>query len=271
MLLRAIGAYLAETNKFGCNQKKLELFCEDHFLRTKALDEVVKLIQQLIHIANSVFGLDMNLKTDIRPPSKKDESLLRQIILSGYIDCVAKLDESTVSGHGKHAIPTYQTMWSIPAEHYVIHPSSCLYRERPAPKWIIYDEVQGKQETYGPDGELLLLRSNSLNESTRMFLKGVTIINDLWLVKQTPSFIHSGKILDQPEPKYYAEFDQVKGFISPTFGTKMWQLPFCEKVLEGKESYGWFAKALLEGEIFFGSSKNKPDNIFFHLKVYTSF
>ena len=92
MILRAIGTYLAESNKRGTNTKSLEAFCLDHFLRPKAMDEVVKLIQQLVNIANSVFGLKLSLVSGVSPPSKKHESLLRQVILSGYIDCVARLD-----------------------------------------------------------------------------------------------------------------------------------------------------------------------------------
>ena len=173
-----------------------------------------------------------------------------------------------MSGHGKNSIPTYQTIWSTKNEHYIIHPSSCLYRERPAPKWLVFDELQGKQETYGPDGELLTLRSNSLDGTERKFLKGITVISETWLAKQAPAMVFNGKILEQPEPRYNTVTDQVQGFISPSFGSKMWPLPMCEKTLaDGKDACVWFAKSLLDGDVFFGSSKSKADNIFLALKV----
>lgn len=261
-MLKAIGAYLSQP------PSNLPEFCASHYLREKQMDEVSKLIQQLGNISKTVFKIDLDLKKILRPPTEKEESLLRQIILSGYVDCIARLDPDHVAGYGKHALPVYQTIWSLPTEQFVIHASSSIFRERPSPKWIVFDQIQGKQEMYGADGTLLELRSK--DGFDRRFLKNITIIKDSWILNQVPSSTNEGKMLDQPEPRYHPESDSVKGFIAPTLGPKCWPLPMTEKVLGvGKEASSWFAKSLLEGQVDFGINKSK--NPFFILLVNSVF
>ncbi|KAJ3258708.1 ATP-dependent RNA helicase dhx37 [Boothiomyces macroporosus] len=258
MLLRAIGAYIAESKKSA----NLEKFCEANYLRPKAMDETVKLMKQLMNIAKSCFKFPSELDITLAPPTAKQEALVRQALLTGYVDCVAKLDEKE-SGFGKHAVPCYSTIWSLPNEQFVIHPSSCIFRNRPAPKWIIYDQVQGKQQIFGPDGELLQLRDKSQNIEKR-WLKGVTVINEKWLFNQAKNLLNHGSFLDQPEPKYVKKRDCVQAYITPTFGPKLWQLPITEIDVEDTNfSACWFAKALLEGVVDFGLPQSK--NAFYKL------
>ncbi|KAJ3347434.1 ATP-dependent RNA helicase dhx37 [Kappamyces sp. JEL0680] len=246
MMLRAVGAYLGQ---MALGPAELEEFCTAHFLRSKAMDEVVKLIQQLTNIAKSTFDIPLEFGFRLAPPDRTQETLLRQVILSGYVDCVAKLDETRMAGYGKHAIPAYQTIWSNQNEQFIIHNSSCLFRDRPAPKWIVYDQVQARREMFGPDAQKLELRQSS-DGIERKFLKGITVIQDTWLVKQGSTLTNFGRFLDQPEPRYSATADVVQGYVAPTFGPKLWELPLSERVLtDGKEATGWFAKALLEGQI----------------------
>ncbi len=262
MMLRAIGAY---TSQISLTPHELDSFCESHFLRAKAMDEVVKLIQQLTNIAKMAFSLPIAFDFKMKPTTLRDETLLRQVLLSGYVDCVAKLDEEHLAGHGKHALPAYETVWSNSKEQFIIHNSSCIFRNRPPPKWIIYDQVQAKQEIFGADAQKLELRVSS-DGIERKFLKGVTMIQEGWLFEQCPSFVSDGKLLEQPEPKYFEGDDAIKGYIAPTFGAKLWQLPITDRTLEdGKESAGYFAKAILEGKVDIGSGKIK--NIFCLLSV----
>lgn len=162
--------------------------------------------------------------------------------MTGYIDCVAKLDENTQSGHGKHAVPSYETEWSNNNENFVIHPSSSIYRHRPAPKYIIYETVQSRQELMSISNEKLDLRE--IKGVERKFMKGITIISESWI----NTFNH-GSILTQPEPFYCSKDDIVKGYIHPTFGKKLWELPVCTKEMT-KDGIPWFAKSLLEGNVF---------------------
>ncbi|KAJ3322225.1 ATP-dependent RNA helicase dhx37 [Boothiomyces sp. JEL0866] len=258
MILRAVGAYIAESKK----SSNLEKFCEMNFLRPKAMDETVKLMKQLVNIAKTSLNIANPLDINLKPPTTKQEALIRQALLAGYVDCVAKLDEKE-SGFGKHAVPCYSTIWSLPNEQFVIHPSSCIFRNRPAPKWIIYDQVQGKQQIFGPDGELLQLREKNTNIEKR-WLKGVTVINEKWLFNQAKSLLNNGSFLEQPEPKYTKKRDCVQAYISPTFGPKLWPLPITEIDVENSAlAASWFAKALLEGVVDFGLPQAK--NVFHKL------
>ena len=263
MLLNAIGAYVSQM-RFS-TPSQLETFCRDHFLRPKALDEVVKLMKQITNISNTVFGTNLVVDCALDPPTSRQETLLKQVILSGYVDCVARLDETARAGKGAHSLPCYQTMWSNETEQLVLHSSSCLFRERPAPKWVVFDQVQAHQQVFGAEGNLIELRASS-DGIERKFLKGITVIQEGWLVKQVPTLCNMGKVLEQPEPRYHRDLDLVKGFVSPTFGMKFWPLGLTETTLEGgKEAASWFAKALLEGNVKIGQGKNS--NVFTLLMV----
>lgn len=239
MILQAIGAYVSQSPLTYAS------FCASHFLRSKAMEEVVKLMSQLTSLCKTLFDLPQLNTSALLPPDITNQTLLRQVLLSGYGDCVAKLDETTT---GKIDIPTYQIPWSLPTEQFVIHSSSALYRIRPAPKWIVFDCVQGRMETIGADGKLLDFRMGS-GQLSRKFLKGVTVVRDCWL---DCDLLNEGRLLDQPEPRYSGKTDSVQGFISPTYGSKMWPLGLRERTVEGREGVGWFGKAVLEGSVFGG-------------------
>ncbi|KAJ1343791.1 hypothetical protein BSLG_001683 [Batrachochytrium salamandrivorans] len=148
-ILNAIGAYSAE---------------QDHTGKSKTV---------ALAIYPQVYGWR-------RPP--KIQSLIRQILLTGHPDKVARLNESVVAGYGKHAVPVYQTLWGDNAkEHHLVHPSSCLQSQRPAPKWIVYNEVVGKEERMAADNShVLQMRGSTLTlvddtnsgEPVRRWLKG---------------------------------------------------------------------------------------------------
>jgi ATP-dependent RNA helicase DHX37/DHR1 len=240
-ILSAIGAYLNESQK----PDTLDQFCKDHFLRPKAMDEVVKLMQQLTHLAKTNLKLKMQFSRKLLPPTSKQENLIRQVLLSGYVDCVARLDET--QHFGKMQIPVYQTIWSTVKEQFVIHPSSCVHRQRPAPKWIVFDQVQSKQQIMGPDGVVISLRESN-DGIDRKWVKGLTVIKDTWLTIY--DLTNKGSILEQPEPRYNPKTDKCSGFCSPTFGPKMWSLPLTEmELINPVDSAACFARALLEAKV----------------------
>ena len=106
-MLHAIGSYSVESVK---KESNISDFCSKYYLRQKAMDESLKLVKQLRSIAQKTMLPNLNVNLVLMPPSKIQAAALRQIILSGYVDQVARLDESQVSGHGKTALPIYQTM-----------------------------------------------------------------------------------------------------------------------------------------------------------------
>lgn len=247
-ILKSIGAYAAEYNKR--NLKSMETFCKDNFLNFKLMQEIHKLRLQLTLMFNktpqfSIFR-KKNISVDpgMAPPNAKQQLLIRQVLLSGFGDQIAKLNETSMSGHGKNALPVYETLWCSKEEEFVIHPSSVIYRIRPAPKYILYDQVVGKEERFTSDGKEGVVKGNQ----NKYWLKGITIIDESWIAKQPSPLCNHGKLLTQPEPKYNVTLDRIVGYTYPTYGPKLWQLPLCEQNLEC-DSHIHFAKSLLEGKV----------------------
>jgi ATP-dependent RNA helicase DHX37/DHR1 len=257
-ILSAIGAYLNESR----SPNKLEKFCNEHFLRSKAMEEVVKLMQQLTHLSKVNLQIPIEFHKTLLPPTTKQEIMIRQILLGGYVDCVARLDEG--QRYGKLQIPVYQTIWSNMKEQFIIHPTSALHRARPAPKWVIFDQVQSKQQLMGPDGTLISLRESN-DGIERKWIKGITVIKDTWLTSL--ELTNRGSILDQPEPRYHSKNDACLGFCSPTYGPKLWELPLTEVELTSPmDKASCFAQALLEGKVSIVQHPNQ--SVFVLLRPY---
>lgn len=243
-MLKAIGAYSAELIRAP---KDILNFCHTHFLNLKSMQEIEKLRGQVSRLFKLLpFPHLKNLTVDPRmsPPNAKQQALIRQIILCGFGDQVAKLNETKVSGYGKNALPLYETMWSTEEEEFILHPSSTLFRQRPPSKFIIYDQVIGKEERFTADGSEGIVRG----QANKRWLKGITVIDASWISKHPSPLCSHGRILEQPEPKYSEKSDCMVGYTHPTYGPKIWQLPLAEQTLV-VDQHLYFAKAVLEGKV----------------------
>ncbi|KAI8805503.1 P-loop containing nucleoside triphosphate hydrolase protein [Cladochytrium replicatum] len=321
-LLRAIGAYSAESLRVAKAATKasrsinivehLQTFCGNHFLRAKAMDEISNLRRQITRIlktaVNEGFGdgagvqagdsqlqvMQVNVESlaidpRLSPPSAKQNALIRQVVLSGYPDHIAKLDVEATSfasmiarkrGTGRADTPLYSTMTSLPntKEVFAIHNTSCMSSVRPPPQYVVYEEVVGVEERVAADNSgPMMLRKRDVNDAAgpkRFWLKGVTAIEDHWLsaiVGQEQSGANSklisyGKVLDQPEPRFDSGLDTIVGFVKPLYSAKMWELPATEiplSIVASRSDTGallqfrFFAKALLEGKIHLHSTVAK--------------
>ena len=306
-ILFAIGAYLTEYSKSTIQANE---FCNKHFIRIKAMEEMRKLRNQLLSLTKKTltctksfpFVSTLNNTTVIKPPTKSDLTLIKQILFSGYPDHVARLDEDVgrriPSYGGKNKAPVYQSMWSGVNEVLCIHPSSCLARERPASKWIIFDEVTGREERLTASNDGLIDTRKTLtgenatvvvNDPTKdvkkIWMKGVTVINEKWLTNLAPrSLLAQSRILENPSPRFDDKRDTVVAFSVCSFGPKLWPLPIIE--LSGDDltnirtKSSWFAKSLMEGKVSIFDKKKKVDwkggvfeiiQVFFLLTRFESF
>ncbi|KAJ3126596.1 hypothetical protein HK098_007351 [Nowakowskiella sp. JEL0407] len=320
-LLRAVGAYAAECarkSRFGVFDA--EEFCTKHYLRSKAMEEIAKLRVQLTNALKTTLTdsqtnvmssdemqkhvKELCIDPNLRPPNSKEIAVIRQIFLSCYADNVARYNEGAISANanfkqnrGKDLVPLYDTLWSSPNESFTIHRSSCVFRMRPPPKWIVYEEIVGKEERLaiekgaglvnvrgerietGEDGRVVPVIKNP-NEPQRYLLKGVTVVDESWIAPLAPKTLVSdpqnSKILEQPAPKYDPVKDTVVAFISPTFGPKFWDLPVREIDRGVRGRHRWFAQALFEGKVplAVGKKSSKPNlnesNMFTLLTPYLS-
>ncbi|ORY36721.1 P-loop containing nucleoside triphosphate hydrolase protein [Rhizoclosmatium globosum] len=267
-ILRAVGAYSAAAAKSSDGGAQ---FMESHFLRPKAIEEINRLRVQLSTLVKATLTKDtvglQHLPTNsngpivIPPPTLKDTAVLRQILLAGFPDHIARYDvvaTKTALGTGaKNIKPIYSTMWGGKTDVFTIHASSALASVRPAPQWIIYEEVVGVEERLTADNSgIMFLRSDSTvvaatsGQGKRLMLKNVTVITEDWIAKVGPkSLLKPGKLMEQPSPRYDAYKDKVVGFSAPNYGPKMWELPTMEVDVDLKNGAQWFAMALLEGHV----------------------
>ncbi|OZJ01559.1 hypothetical protein BZG36_05386, partial [Bifiguratus adelaidae] len=199
-VLNVIGAYEFEGGS--------ESFCNNNFVRPKAMEEIHKLRGQITNLINvNCPGVNAYVDAKLPPPTDVQLKALRQIILAGSIDSIAirkDLVDSTAkpAAHYKscHGVP-YKVMWSD--DDVYIHPSSVLYHQPPQPM-VTYQEMF---------------------QTTKVWLKGLTSIEPKWLCKIGKTLCTYGKPLDHPPPKMNAEKTRQTCYAVPSFGPKSWPLP----------------------------------------------
>ncbi|XP_053375009.1 probable ATP-dependent RNA helicase DHX37 isoform X2 [Mercenaria mercenaria] len=134
-------------------------FCEAHGLRHKAMREVRKLRAQLTNSVNTVIP-DASICVDpkMSPPDDTQAKLLRQIVLSGMGDHVArKLPELPATNPDAKKLKNAYQCPNL-EDPVFLHPTSVLYRERP--EFVVYQHIE---------------------ETSKLYMKGITAIEPEWL------------------------------------------------------------------------------------------
>ncbi|KAI4504513.1 hypothetical protein M0802_000063 [Mischocyttarus mexicanus] len=223
ILIKAIGAA-----EYAGSKGKLISFCEENGLRHKAIVEIRKLRQQLTNEINlNVPSVNLIIDPSMSPPTDIQAKLLRQILLSGMADQVArKVSSEEVEDQDKtkwkHAYKTAEM------EDPVFMHSSCVLRKT-SPEWVIYQEVY---------------------ETNKLYMRGVTAIEPEWLPKFAPTLCTLSEPLMEPSPRYDIDSGKVLCHITGTFGRAGWQLPTMEiEHPMNIEGVKLFAKFFLNGEV----------------------
>ncbi|XP_067015411.2 probable ATP-dependent RNA helicase kurz [Anabrus simplex] len=224
VLLRAVGA-AEHANAKG----ELTSFCQQHGLRHKAVVEVRKLRLQLTSEVNlAAPDIDLVVDPSMPPPSEAQARRLRQILLAGLADHVARrvdpeeLKEEEDKVKWKHAYRCGDL-----EEPVRVHGSSVLRRE--LPQWVVYQEVF---------------------ETQKLYMRGLTAIEPEWLPVYAPALCNLSSPLLEPPPRYDAATDQLLCHVSGSFGRAGWQLPVLEiDFPPGLDRYKWFAQFLLDGSV----------------------
>ncbi|XP_030316304.1 probable ATP-dependent RNA helicase DHX37 [Calypte anna] len=217
VMLGAVGA----CEYAGCTHK----FCEENGLRAKAMLEIRRLRGQLTTAVNSVCT-DAGLYVDpkMKPPTEAQATYLRQIVLAGLGDHVARRvqAEELLDEKWKNAYKT-----PLLDDPVFIHPSSVLFKE--LPEFVVYQEIV---------------------ETTKLYMKGVSAVEPEWIPALLPPYCHFGKPLENPPPSYCPEKGRVRCHRPSVFYRVSWQLPAVEvDYPEGIDRYKYFARFLLEGKV----------------------
>ncbi|OCU02001.1 hypothetical protein XELAEV_18007760mg [Xenopus laevis] len=200
-------------------------FCERNGLRFKAMLEIRRLRGQLTTTVNSLCpDIQLYLDSKMSPPTESQVTYLRQIVMSGLGDHIARRirPEELLDEKWRNAYKT-----PLLEEPVFIHPTSALFRQ--LPDFVVYQEIM---------------------ETTKMYMKGVSAIEAEWIPALLPQYCHFGKPLEDPPPFYCSETGRVKCHRPSTFYRVGWQLPaVLVDYPEGLDRYKHFAMFLLEGKV----------------------
>lgn len=207
VLLRAVGAA-----EYANSTGKLVDFCRDNGLRPKAITEIRKLRIQLTNEINlNVPDVNLNVDPKMPPPTDVQAKLLRQILLAGMGDQVARKipDDELVDKDDKR---TYKYAYRRPdmEEAVFMHSSSVLRTLKP--EWVVYQEIYELQN----------------GETQKMFMRGVTAIEPEWLLVYVKELCNIIAIKEDPSPRYNERNGKIYCFCEATFGKSAWEIPLAE-------------------------------------------
>lgn len=223
VLLRAVGA----AEYAGASDE----FCNQHGIRCKALREVRKLRVQLTNETNLILPVNDSVVVDphMSPPTDAQAKLLRQILLTGSPDHVARRvneDEIKESGDKRKFKHAYRCP---EIEDVVFLTASCILRHS-RPEWIVYQDIYENQG--------------------KIFLRGITAIEPEWLPIFCPSQCTFSTPLETPEPRYDTTRGLVLCHMNITFGRSGWLLPVMElEFPSGIDKFKHFAQFILNGSV----------------------
>lgn len=175
-------------------------FCNEHFVRPKAMEEIHKLRAQISGIVSTTFpGVDTGHQRYLQPPSEKQLKALRQLLAAAFVDQVAVrkdlVEKKSATGvqYSNTKGVAYRALGV--SEDVYIHPSSVLSQKSP-PDYLIFTEVV---------------------RTTKPWLKGLTLINPAWL-----SSLGKPTLCTFTKPAKNSKGELVT---IPKFGPDQWELP----------------------------------------------
>jgi ATP-dependent RNA helicase DHX37/DHR1 len=137
--LRAMGAYAFIATQRNKSKSDVEMlssrFCRDEKLHQETLNRSMDLRKQIQRIAVDVFrdlSID-NAWSFSSPPTAEEDVILRQIMITGYADCIARRAPAGVvkEGSRRRRLTAYISCDSQVSTYLYIHPHSALYNKDP--------------------------------------------------------------------------------------------------------------------------------------------
>ncbi|VDM57221.1 unnamed protein product [Angiostrongylus costaricensis] len=220
---RRLGDLLVLMRAVGCSEAER---CIMHGLRHKAMLEIRKLRTQLTNIVNTSFKQSTDVVMDLYlpPPSDLQVQLLRQIMVAGLADHIARRVDRSCDNQ---EVPkgAYQTMKL--QEFVFIDPSSVLYTDEP--DYVIYQQVVQMKD--------------------RLCMQVLMMVDHEWLTRLAENYCDFSPVDPEEAPRYDAVKDQIVKRVEVTFGPLKWSLnPVDRPVPNDIMLYRYFAQFLLAGE-----------------------
>eukprot|EP00898_Chlorokybus_atmophyticus_P000310 jgi/Chlat1/127/Chrsp1S03220 len=210
-------------------------FCQRNFLHAKTMHEMHMLRQQLARIAVQQFASTSSATASaqealcsIPVPKRAQEAVLQRAICAGWVDRVAKRlrvhERRTDDVEHRRAV-RYLSVAS--ADTVYLHPSSALAKA--CPEFVAYNE---------------------LVQTSRPYMKTVTSVSPNSLSHLAPTLCSFSQPLPEPSAWYDGASDEVKCWVSVTFGRHNWELPLHAITHpDAAQRTTIFAVALLSGSV----------------------
>ena len=188
-------------------------------------------IRQLTNEINLVIpGCGLTLEPGMAPPSEAEARLLRQLVLSGAVDRVARRVDDEELRDAKEKQRWRGAYRTQDMEDPVFLPSSSVLR-KDLPKWVVYQEVYETAQR-------------------KMLMRNVCAIEPEWLAVFAPKLCSFSDPLESPEPRYDAARDVLLCHRRSTFGPAAWEMADVEVPFpHTKDYFKWFAYALMRGRV----------------------
>jgi len=202
----------------------------------KQLHEAKSIMQQLQRIITKQYNIKLNLRILNEVPTRKQTILLRQIIMSGYLDQVARLwnkNQNKFNPSSKVeptdvSTQSYECLTCL--DPVFIHKKSCLILLRSQPSWVVYQQ---------------------LTKNNKIYMKGCTQIEAHWLFNLGKEVCTISRPLSIPSPRYEIYTDRIICFVEVRFSAAGWLLPIQKiEIIDALDNSKYFAKFFLEGLIF---------------------
>ena len=247
-----------------------DIFSRQHQLHQSTLQRSFDLRQQISKVLAKTLPPDRTPSSPgagssqpeewwaLAPPTAEEEAALRQILLSGYCDCIARKApfDLVKTGSRRKRMTAYISCDSSITEPLYLHPGSTLYRKDPTaplPECVIYES----------------LLKNKRGDMT--YMSGVTVVQKQWIptLGASTTLLKWSPPLQSPSPFYDHETDSIICYCTPRYGPHAWELPVTKRPMiacsivgqdrddasvpvgfrKKDECFRWFARLLLEGRV----------------------
>ena len=266
----ALGAYTyAGRGSGGASESAAcRRFCEKNDLSYAVMVKIQKIRVHLARMAkmrlpnaDGFAAKTGGIISSMKPPTKLQENLLCQSIVSGLLDQVAMLAPpgSLTEDHPYNLRSAYLSASSSIKEPLFLDTRGALFSRNPRllPEWVCYDT---------------LVRKKARDGTPVASMKRVTRIDASWLgpLAKGSRLLSLGDPLASRSPTYDPDKDAVLCHVQTKFGTKRWEVPpmqtpmyealhpndsaYKQKAQQGgvfrtDDSFRWFARFLLEGRV----------------------
>ena len=212
-------------------------------INSKKITELKNLSNQLISLCKYNFKKNVKKLSDISLPSNDQEILLLQIILSSFIDNIARkrvLFDSVGNEIKNNSNNTNKK------EDQIIR------------KKIVYECNENNKEckiyNYSTLSDIIpefLIYTEIISENNNNFLHLCSSFKTDWLYNLGGNLVKTSLSLNTKEPYYNKKIDSIFCFVDIIYGYKRWEINNVGVEMSSDEPkfYYYFARFLLEGEI----------------------